>query len=68
MNQSTALAYSKAEAARTAGVSEQTIARAIKAGKLRAKRSSLTEDGEPAGKVLILASALTTWLESLEDA
>jgi hypothetical protein len=64
----TALAYNKAQAAKAAGVSEQTLDRAIKTGKLRAKRTSETKDGEPAGKVLILASALESWLESLVDA
>lgn len=65
---STPLAYSKTSAALSAGVSSQTIDRAIKAGKLRAKRTSVTEDGEPAGNVLILATDLATWLESLADA
>lgn len=63
-----ALAYSKDDAARAAGVSAQTIDRAIRSGKLRAKRTSETKEGEPAGKVLILASSLATWLEGLVDA
>lgn len=62
------LSYSKRGAAEASGVSVQTIDRAIKAGKLRAKRTSETEDGEPAGNVLILASDLAAWLESLVDA
>ncbi|MCW2529348.1 MAG: hypothetical protein JWM76_4208 [Pseudonocardiales bacterium] len=61
-------AYSKAAAAEAAGVSEQTIDRAIKAGLLRAKRTSKTADGEPAGKVVILVTALDAWLEGLVDA
>lgn len=64
----TALAYSKEGAAAASGVSAQTIARAIKAGHLKAKRTSVTEDGTPAGNVLILASDLAAWLESLVDA
>lgn len=63
-----ALAYNKADAASAAGVSPQTIDRAIKSGRLRAKRTSETEDGEPSGKVLILASDLASWLDGLVDA
>lgn len=62
------LAYSKAGAAAAAGVSAKTLERAIKEGRLRAKRSGVASDGEPAGRVLILASALEEWLESLVDA
>lgn len=65
---STALSYSKRGAAEASGVSVQTIDRAIKSGKLRAKRTSETADGEPSGNVLILATDLTAWLESLVDA
>lgn len=64
----TALSYSKAGASEATGMSEQTIDRAIKAGKLRAKKSGLTEDGEPTGRVVILASELAAWLETLADA
>lgn len=63
-----ALSYSKDGAAEASGVSKQTIDRAIKAGKLRAKRTSETKDGTPSGRVLILASDLSSWLESLVDA
>lgn len=62
------LSYSKAGASDATGVSEQTIDRAIKAGRLRAKRTSETKDGEPTGKVLIRATDLADWLESLADA
>lgn len=64
----TALSYSKAGAAEATGMSEQTLDRAIKAGKLRAKRSGVTEDGEPTGKVIILAVELDAWLNTLADA
>ena len=64
----TALAYSKSGAAKAADVSPQTLDRAIKAGRLKAKRTSETKDGEPAGKILILASDLAAWLEGLADA
>ena len=63
-----ALAFSKNAAAEAADVSPQTISRAIKAGRLKAKRTGMSDDGEPAGKVLILASDLAAWLESLGDA
>lgn len=64
----TPLAYSKAGAAAAAGLSTKTLDRAIKSGKLRAKWTSETADGEPAGRVVILAIELTKWLESLADA
>lgn len=64
----TPLAYSKAGAAEAAGVSTKTLDRAIKAGKLRAKKSGESEDGEPAGRIVIMADALQDWLESLADA
>lgn len=63
-----ALAYSKEGAAEATGLSQATIDRAIKSGRLRAKRTSTSTDGEPVGKYVILASALEAWLESLPDA
>lgn len=65
---STPLAYSKSDAAEAAGVSVQTLDRAIRAGVLRAKKTSITKDGEPSGKIVILASDLNAWLEALVDA
>lgn len=62
------LAYSKTGAAAAAGVSPDTIARAIKSGRLLAKRTSESADGEPAGRVVILATELAKWLDSLVDA
>lgn len=62
------LAYSKAGAAEASGVSVPTIDRAIKSGRLRAKRTSETKDGEPAGRVVILAADLEAWLSGLVDA
>jgi hypothetical protein len=64
----TPLAYSKAGAAAAAGVSTKTLERAIGAGRLRAKKSSESADGEPTGRVVILAADLQSWLESLADA
>lgn len=60
--------YNKAEAAKAYGVSPQTIDRAIRAGRLRAKYSGETKDGEPAGRVLIAEAAMDEWFESLVDA
>ena len=64
----TPLAYSKAGAAAASGLSTKTLERAIGSGRLRAKRSSESKDGEPAGRVVILATDLQAWLDSLEDA
>lgn len=47
-------------AAALVGVSDQTLRRAIKAGKLRAKRMEK--------KILIAQVDLEQWLESLDDA
>lgn len=61
-------AYTVRTAAENTGLSQKSIARAIKSGALRAKRSAVTVDGEPAGSYLILAASLDAWLESLVDA
>lgn len=62
------LAYTLAAASDATHLSRKTIERAVKSGALRAKRSSTTEDGEPAGSYVILAGDLQAWLESLVDA
>jgi len=62
------VSYTIKTAAAATGLSTKTIERAIKSRALRAKRSSETEDGEPTGSYVILASALTTWLDGLPDA
>lgn len=64
----TRLAYTREEAALACGVSLDTIKRAINAGRLRAKRSSEDEDGNPTGKYLITPAAISEWLEGLTDA
>lgn len=61
------LAYSLATAAQETSLSKATLERAIKSGALRAKKSSVTEDGEPAGSWVILHDSLTSWLEGLAD-
>jgi excisionase family DNA binding protein len=62
------LALTAQEAAVATGVSEKTITRAIKSGRLRAKRSSVDANGNPAGRYLILVAELQAWLDSLEAA
>ena len=58
------LFFTREEAARMAGVSLDTIRRAINSGKLRAKRTG--KDG--GGKYLVSRAALEAWFDSLEDA
>ena len=62
------LAYSIKTASEETGLSTSYLDRAIKAGELRAKKSGRTKDGEPVGKYVILATALESFLEQLEDA
>lgn len=64
----TPLAYSLATAAEATGLSRSHLDRAIRAGQLRAKKSGRTEDHEPAGKYVILASDLEAYLSGLVDA
>ena len=58
------LFYSREDAARRAGVSLDTIRRAINTGKLKAKRTGA--DG--GGKYLISEPAIKAWFETLGDA
>jgi excisionase family DNA binding protein len=62
------LSYSVATAAEATGLSRSHLHREIKAGRLRARRSGQTEDGEPAGKYVILAPDLEAYLAELVDA
>lgn len=62
------LALTREEAATACGVSLNTIKRAIGSGRLRAKRSTVNEAGDPTGKYLITPEALQEWIEGLEDA
>lgn len=64
----TPLSYSVATAVAATGLSRSHLERAIKAGQLKAKKSSLTEDGEPTGKYVILATDLQAYLSGLVDA
>jgi excisionase family DNA binding protein len=58
------VALTREEAGRACGVSADTIARHIKSGRLRAKRTS----GEGAGNYLISPDALQRWFDELPDA
>jgi excisionase family DNA binding protein len=56
------------EAAAAVGVSHTTLAREIRDGRLRAKRTGKRTDGEPTGKYLISIPALQQWFDELPDA
>lgn len=62
------LALNSEEAATATGVSVDTIKRAIRSGRLRAKRSARRDNGDPAGRYLITLDALEEWLAGMEDA
>lgn len=60
---------SREDAAREAGVSLDTIRRAINAGRLRAKRTGWDDKKKvPTGKYLIDRDALREWFDGLRDA
>lgn len=62
------VSYSMAGAVAASGLSKSTLERAIKAGTLRAKKSSADEDGNPTGVWLITHAALAAYVDSLADA
>lgn len=62
---STALAYSLRTAAEATGLSKTHLNDALNRGDLRGRRSSLSGDGEPQGKWVILAGDLEDYLSSL---
>jgi hypothetical protein len=62
------ISYSLKGAAAATGLSPSTLERAIKAGRLRAKKSSEDADGNPVGTWVILASALKSYVDGLVDA
>lgn len=61
----TPLSYSVKAAAVATHLSTSYLDRAIKAGKLRARRSSEDADGNPTGNRVILAADLTAFLNNL---
>lgn len=62
------LSYSLEGASRATGLSSSHLDRAIRAGELRARKSSRDADGEPAGRFVILADDLEAYLHSLPEA
>lgn len=64
----TVISYSMSGAVAATGLSRSTLDRAIRAGKLRAKKSGVSEDGEPAGVWVIPADALRDFIDGMEDA
>lgn len=63
------IAYDSRAAAAAVGVSESHIGRAIRSGKLPAKRSGeKNKEGQQTGKYLIAHADLIAWFNSLEDA
>lgn len=62
------LAYTLATAATETGLSAKTLDRAIKSGRLKARRSSENEDGDPTGRYVILHADLVAFLEGLTAA
>lgn len=64
----TPLAYSLAGAVEASGLSKSTLERAIRAGRLRAKKSDVDADGNPAGVWVIPAASLQAFIDGLVDA
>lgn len=64
----TPLSYSVQTAVAATGLSKSHLEREIKAGRLKAKKSSQSADGEPTGKHVILAADLAAYLDALADA
>lgn len=62
-----ALSYTLEQAAHVTGMSRDLLYRAVKSGDLPAKRTSKNAAGEPAGRIIILRSALEQFLENLPD-
>lgn len=62
------LSYNMAGAVAASGLSRSTLDRAIRAGKLKAKRTSEDEDGKGTGSFVIKATDLEAFIDSLVDA
>lgn len=62
------LSYSLSGAAAASGMSKSYIEKAIRTGRLRAKRSSTDDEGKPVGNYVILHSSLEAFLAELADA
>lgn len=62
------LSYSVATFAAESGLSPTHIRAEIKAGRLKARMSGVTEDGEPTGKFVILHADAVAYLDGLSAA
>lgn len=62
------LSYSLAGAVAATGLSRSTLERAIRSGRLRAKKSDTDEDGNPTGVWVIPAKSLRDYIDGLVDA
>lgn len=62
------VSYSLAGAAAATGLSKSTLQRAIRAGRLRAKKSDADEDGNPVGVLVIPHADLQRFVDGLVDA
>lgn len=62
------LSYSMPGAVEATGLSRSQLERAIRAGKLRAKKSSEDADGNPTGVWVIPAESLKAYIDGLVDA
>lgn len=64
----TPISYSLKGAAEATGLSQSALDRAIKAGHLRAKKSSQDAEGNPTGVWIIPAASLVAYIDGLVDA
>lgn len=62
------ISYSLVGASAATGLSKSTLERAIHEGKLRAKKSSQDEKGNPTGVWVIPADSLKSYVDGLVDA
>lgn len=62
------ISYSMSGAVTATGLSKSTLERAIRAGRLRAKKSDVDADGNPIGVWVIPATALRSFVDGLVDA
>ena len=67
MSTATKLAYSVQEAAEATGLSQTFLDAAIRKAELKARRTIRRENGEVAGKRVILAADLAAYLENLPE-
>ena len=67
MSTATKLAYSIKEAVEASGLSATHLDTAIRSGQLKARRTTLRENGAVAGKRLIRAADLRSYLDALPE-